>query len=75
MTLGIQGYRVVKFGLEYRYPNYSVPKDTNFTYFNHVTNHSRGKPDPRKYNLTLNWKTSNGNFGLGAKRKTFTDEA
>lgn len=52
-----------------------MPKDTAMTYFKHVTNHTRGKPDPTKYDRTLSWKTSNGNFGLGGKRKTFTDEA
>jgi len=52
-----------------------VPKDTKMTYFKHVTNHTEGKPDPTKYFRPLSWKTSAGNFGLGGKRKTFTDEA
>jgi hypothetical protein len=72
---GIEGYRVPKFGLEYKYPNYTVPKDEKMSYFKHVTNHTEGKPDMRKHYTELSWKTPNGNFGKGDKRKTFTDIA
>lgn len=64
-----------KAGLEFKYPNYTIPKDENMTYFKHVTNHTRGKPDPQKHHTELSWKTPNGNFGKGDKRKTFTDVA
>lgn len=70
---GIVGYRCVKKGLEFRYPDYSVPKDENMTYFKHVTNHSRGKPDPTKYYKPLSWEKPMMNYGKGDKRKTFTD--
>lgn len=45
------------------------------TYFNYITRHTKGKPDPTKYDRTLSWSASNGNFGKGAKRLTFTDVA
>lgn len=64
-----------KCGLEPRQPNYTIPKDENITYFKHITKHTEGKPDPRKYQHELSWKTPNGNFGKGDSRKTFTDVA
>ena len=73
--LGIQGYRVPYNGLSYKYPDYSIPKDQNTTYFKHVTRHSVGKPAPTHYYKPLSWTTSSSKFGVGSKRKTFTDEA
>ena len=74
-TLGIDGYRCTKVGLPKREPNYTIPKDENSNFFNHVTRSTKGIPAPSNYHKPLSWKTPNGQFGCGPARKTFTDEA
>ena len=74
-TMGIPGYTCARVGLQKREPNYTIPKDHNSNFFKHVTRATRGVPGPAAYSIPLSWKTSNGNFGIGPARKTFTDEA
>ena len=74
-TIGIPGYRASKCGLPKREPNYTIPKDENNNFFNHVTRSTKGIPAPSHYHKPLSWKTNTGGFGAGPDRKTFTDEA
>jgi len=74
-TLGIVGYRCSKVGLPKREPIYTIPKDESSSFFKHVTRATRNVPAPNQYKTELSWKTTNGNFGTGPARKTFTDEA
>ena len=73
--MGVHGYYCAKVGLQKREPNYTVPKDENSSFFKHVTKSTRGVPGPNVYVKPLSWVTNTGNFGVGPKRTTFTDEA
>lgn len=73
--MGIAGYYVAKHGLPKREPNYTIPKDENNNFFKHNTRATRGVPAPGNYHRPQSWKTTNGQFGVGPARKTFTDEA
>ena len=74
-TMGVPGYRCAKFGLPDREPQYTIPKDENQNFFKHVTRSTKGVPAPSNYYQPLSWKTTNGTFGVGPARKTFTDDA
>ena len=74
-TMGIPGYKAAKCGLQTREPKYTIPKDENSNFFNHVTKTTKYIPAPSTYHQPLSWKTTNGTFGVGPARKTFTDEA
>ena len=74
-SFGIEGYRASKCGLPQREPNYTIPKDKNSNFFNHVTRSTKYIPAPNQYHKPLSWQTTNGTFGIGPARKTFTDEA
>ena len=74
-TMGIPGYKAARCGLPRKEPNYTIPKDENSNFFNHVTRSTRGVPAPSTYYKPLSWKTNTGNFGSGPPRQTFTDEA
>lgn len=67
-TFGIQGYRAAKCGLPQREPKYTIPKDENSNFFNHVTRSTKYIPAPSTYHKPLSWKTTNGNFGTGPAR-------
>ena len=75
VKFGIQGYSCAKVGLRPSEPNYTIPKDENTNFFKHVTRVTRHNPAPTAYQKALSWKTANGAFSAGNKRKTFTDEA
>lgn len=74
-TMGVNGYYCQKVGLPKREPNYTIPRDENQNFFKHVTRATKGVPGPNHYERGLSWKTPSGNFGLGPKRTTFTDDA
>ena len=74
-TMGIPGYKCSTYGLLNREPHYTMPKDENSNFFNHVTRATKGVPASSTYHRPLSWKTPNGQFGNGPARKTFTDEA
>jgi len=74
-TLGIDGYQVVKYGVAKSQVEYSVMKEKNKTFLDKVVKHAKANPCPTKYSRQMSWNTSNGRFGIGAARLTFTDEA
>jgi len=71
---GIEGYRIPKHGIQDSVPKYSMPKDRLQNFLEQIKRHSKGIPSSSQYHKALSWKTSNGFFGKGAKRTTFTDE-
>lgn len=73
--MGVPGYYCAKIGLGRKEPRYTVPRDENSNFFKQVTKATRGVPGPNVYDNPLSWKTNNGNFGIGPKRTTFTDDA
>ncbi len=72
--LGIEGYKLPKYGLPPRNPNYSVPKDKLSNFLEMTQRRAKLLPAPNQYHKPLTWSTSNGNFGKNSRRKTFTDE-
>ena len=72
---GIDGYHMYKYGLPSDIPRWTIPKDEKSNFFNHHTRSVKWIPGPDKYKNDPSWKINQKNFGVGPKRKTFTDEA
>ena len=65
----------MKYGAPNREPSWQFPKDEKQKYINHITRAAKGKPGPDTHYRPMSWKINQKNFGLGAARKTFTDDA